>query len=251
MNGSSRPATGYPVLQNSANNPPIGAQSGTTAYPYVAPPPQSNFYNNINPNPYYDPAYATRRAAFYRRFIAGMISVFVIFGVVLFIMWLVLRPRVPRFSVISLSVSQFNVSSSSQISGNWNVLFTVSNPNDKLHAYYDTIETYVFYQSQLLAQNELAPFDQGTKSQTNLTAKLVAASAYVDGKALSGINEDRSHGSVTFNLRILALVRFKAGSWRARRRLLRVSCVNLSVGVSSNSSNGTLTGGPRKCDVVV
>ncbi|GMH11138.1 hypothetical protein Nepgr_012979 [Nepenthes gracilis] len=247
MTDPSRPATGYPAPQTGAIHPPNGyPPPGTTGYRYAAPLPQSN-YQYYNTNPYYD---ISQRATFYRRLLAVIIALFIIFGVALFITWLVLRPRLPEFRVDSLSVSQFKLSSSpSQISGKWDVLFTVSNPNTKMHVYYDAIDAFLYYKSELLAQNQLVPFDQGTKSQTNVSTELVAASAYVDGKVVSAINSDRSHGSVNFNVKLLAIVRFKAGAWRARKRWLKVYCDNLTVGVSSNDAKGTLTGGSRKCDV--
>ncbi|GAB4859832.1 hypothetical protein Ancab_011312 [Ancistrocladus abbreviatus] len=249
MADASRPATGYPAPQN--GYPPPGTN---TAYPYAQqPPPQSNYYyQNNNPNPYYyNTAYATQRATFFRRFVSAFLALLIIVGVILFIIWLVLRPRLPHFQVDSLSLSQLNLSSSA-ISANWDVRFTVSNPNTKMHVYYDSVEADIYYKAEHLAQNQLPPFDQGTKTTTNLTAKLVASSAFVDRWVVSGISGDKKSGSVSFNVRVLGLVRFKAGGWRVRTRWLRVFCGNLPVGFSSSSSigaNGTLTGGPSRCAV--
>ncbi|KMT04935.1 hypothetical protein BVRB_7g171010 [Beta vulgaris subsp. vulgaris] len=243
MTDPSRPATGYPA-------PP---QNG---YPqHQQPPPQqSNYYypnhnpyNYNAPPPYYPPP---PRATFFRRFFAALIAVFIIFGVILLIVWLVLRPRIPSFTVDSLSLSSLNVSNSpSQISGSWSLQFSVSNPNHKLHVYYDEIDARLFYRNSLITQNQLPPFDQGTKNITSMDAHLVASSAYIDSNLGSRINGDRSRGSVNFDVQVIALVRFKAGGWRARRRFLRVFCDDLSVGFASNSSRGSLSNGPRRCAV--
>ncbi|KNA24721.1 hypothetical protein SOVF_012600 [Spinacia oleracea] len=244
MTDPSRPATGYPA-------PP---QNG---YPPPPPPQQSNYYYpNHNPNPYnynapqaYYPA-APPRATFFRRFFAALIALFIIFGVILLIVWLVLRPRIPSFTVDSVALSSLNVSSSpSQISGTWSLHFSVSNPNHKLRVYYDEIEARLYYRSSLLTRNQLAPFDQDTKNITTMDAKLVASSAYIESELVNRIKGDRSTGMVNFDVQVLALVRFKAGGWRARRRILRVFCDNLSVSFSSNSTMGTLSGGPKRCSV--
>lgn len=82
-----------------------------------------------------------------------------------------------------------------------------------------------------------------------MDAKLSATSAYIDPKLAGKINDDRSRGRIEFNVQVLAIVRFKSGGWRARRRFLRVFCDDLGVGVKSNGSNGTLTGGSQRCAV--
>lgn len=250
MSNQQYTATGYPA--------PSAASHAAGGYPYAAPPPHPTHYaNNANPNPnpnafYYSAPYGTaQRATYYRRFMVAVVSILIIFATVLFIIWLVLRPRVPQFRMDSLSLSQFNVSSSSSVSGNWTASFTVYNPNSKMHVYYDDLDGGVYYRSELLATNRLPPFDQATKSSRNMSATFVATTAYVDGWVASGINGDRGHGSVKFNLKIVATVHFKAGGWWTRRRFLRVFCDDLPVGISSNSAIGSLTGGPQNCAVGV
>ena len=105
----------------------------------------------------------------------------------------------------------------------------------------------VFYKN-LIALNELQPFDQGTKSQSGLDAQLAALSAYIGDDLVRDLNGDRSKGTIEFDVRVLAFVRFKAGRWRARRRFLRVFCDDLPVAMKSNG-DGTLSGGPRRCAV--
>lgn len=72
----------------------------------------------------------------------------------------------------------------------------------------------------------------------------------MNGDVVSSMNGQRSkNGNVNFNVRMFMALRLKAGVWFARRRFLKAFCGDLSVGVSSNSSNGTLIGGPRQCNV--
>ncbi|XP_021720550.1 NDR1/HIN1-like protein 10 [Chenopodium quinoa] len=240
MTNQPRPATGYPAPPQNGYPPPPQPQSN---YYY----PNHNPYNHNAPQAYYP---AQPRATFFRRFFAALIAVFIIFGVILLIVWLVLRPRVPSFSVDSLTLTSLNTSTSpSQISGTWSFHFSVANPNHKLHVYYDEIEARLFYRNSLLSQNQLPPFDQGTKSITTMDAHLVASSAYLNSDLVNKLKDDRSRGSVKFDVQMMAVVRFKAGGWRARRRFLRVFCDDLTVSFSSNSTKGNLSGGPRRCSV--
>jgi hypothetical protein len=54
---------------------------------------------------------------------------------------------------------------------------------------------------------------------------------------------------VSFNLKIVADAVYRVGGFRARRRLLRVFCDDLAVGISGNGGSGNLTGGARRCKV--
>lgn len=246
MDDHSRPVTGYPAQPNTVPN---GHNTATgTAYPYAAPPPHQTYYPP-QPNPYYtDPYYSAQRATFIRRIFAILIASIIITGTVIFIIWLVLRPRVPEFRVDSVTVTNFNLSTT-LITGNWDVQFTVRNPNNKITLTYDQILARVLYKSGALSETMVPPFVQGKRNETAVRATFAAASSYVENWVVNGINGDRGRGSVKFTVRMLARVRFRAGSWWARRRVVRVLCPDLSVGLSSNSERGSLVGGSRECRV--
>lgn len=95
----------------------------------------------------------------------------------------------------------------------------------------------------------LPPFVQGKKNETVVQATFVSVSEYFDDP--NGINAEKGRGNVVFNLRMVGRVRFKAGGWWTRRRILRVYCPDLGVGVSGNSSSGSLSGGSKNCRVGV
>ncbi|RHN75491.1 hypothetical protein MtrunA17_Chr2g0321821 [Medicago truncatula] len=106
-----QPATGYPAP------PPYNNHNGAAPqYPYAAPP---QYYNPPPPR-----SYASR--SFFRAFFATMICLAVIFGVILVITWLVLRPSLPTFTLTTLSLSSFNTSSQS-LTGTWRLTFNVRN----------------------------------------------------------------------------------------------------------------------------
>ncbi|XP_052197271.1 NDR1/HIN1-like protein 10 [Diospyros lotus] len=241
MADNSRPATGYPAPGYPVGCNPNGIAG--TGYPYAAPPPQSTYYNA---NPYYAQQYPDRRATCLRRLLVIVIALFVIFGSVFFIVWLVVRPRLPEVRIDSVALSNFNLSSS-LFTGNWDVRFTVRNPNHKMTLYYDHIDSSILYLTEALAETTVPPFAQGTKNQTSMRATFAAASTYLDKSVVDHMNGERAKGNVNFNVRMFARVRFKAGAWRARQRFLRVFCGDLPVGLSSNGARGTLVGEAREC----
>nr|XP_027125237.1 NDR1/HIN1-like protein 10 [Coffea arabica] len=245
---NNRPVTGYPAPATNGHPPP----PSNTSYPYAAPPPAAYYNQQYYTGPAYhqpDPD-AIRRATFLRRLFAFIIAGVIILGTILFIIWLVLRPRLPEFRVDSLSVSNFNLSSSTLVSADFDVKITARNPNGKITLFYDNVEAAVYFKNFQLSQTTLPPFSQGKKNETSFTAELAAVKAYLDGDIANGINGERGkNGNVVLNVRMLMEVRFKAGAWKARRRYLKAFCGDLSVGISANASNGTLTGGPRQCRV--
>ncbi|KAB5520137.1 hypothetical protein DKX38_024456 [Salix brachista] len=238
-----RPATGYPFVPNGMHYPPPPAGS---AYPYRAPPP----HQPINPYSYNNQTYPNQRAIFLRRLIVALLIFTGIFFIILFIFWLVIRPHFPEFRVTSLSISNFNVSSSSSsVTGTWKARFQVSNPNKKMKISYDEIKTSIFYKSELLSQTMVPPFKQGKRNVSNFDVEYGATSSYIGGRAVSQINSDERRGLVSFNLRIVADAALKVEGFWPRRRLLRVYCNDVEVGISGNGGSGNLTGGATRCSV--
>ncbi|KAF4371055.1 hypothetical protein CsatB_028376 [Cannabis sativa] len=247
MADTSRPVTGYPASTYPHQPQPNAANPNGYPYPppyhHQQPPPN-------NPNYGYPYRYDPARTTFIRRIFALMVAFFIVSASIIFIIWLVLRPRLPKISVDSVSLTNFNVSSSSPaVSGNWAIGFSVNNPNKKMSIAYDEIDSVVFYRSTFLAETRISPFTQGTRSQTSVNATFSAFNSYVEKSVVSGIATDRGRGIVNFNIRVLARVGFRTGGWRLRRRLLRVLCEDVGVGLSSTSGTGKLVGGGRECRV--
>lgn len=263
------PVTGYPAVAPNGG----AATAAAAAYPYPAPLPQAaNSYSYyapqpgtaaappVVPPPYYPPAYAGASTSalgpsntlFLRRFLAVAIAFFVVVGVATLILWLVLRPRLPQFSVSSASVSSFNLSSSQQLSADFDVTLTVRNPNKKMGVQYDGVRAAVLYGGETISETSLPPFYQSKGNVTTVHARLVAAGEYVVGDVTNGINSDRSHGNgaVRFQFRVLSWAVFNSGGWRTRRHVMRVYCEDVSIGFNNSTvSSGSLLGAPKQCQV--
>ncbi|XP_068663375.1 NDR1/HIN1-like protein 10 [Aristolochia californica] len=242
-NNKAPPVTGYPAAQSSyAPYPPYHA------HPYTAPPPYPSY--PYPPPPQQPYAQSLRRTSLFRRLVAVFIAACVIFGAVTLIVWLVLRPRVPKFSVTAASVTPFNLSGV-QLTASWDLTFAVDNPNKKMNIYYDSLKASVFYDDELLAENALAPFFMGKRNSTTLRARLASVSGYVDAGAAKEMTAEMGKGQVKFDAAVMAWVRFRAGDWWTRRRILRVFCEDVTIAFSSPSGPGVLSGKPTVCDVGV
>ncbi|EEF38598.1 conserved hypothetical protein [Ricinus communis] len=230
----SGPVTGYPA--------PTSQHPFPNGNPYAPPPTNLYYYNHQTPTPLY-------RTTLLRRIIAAIIVATVLFFTIFLICWLVIRPHRPQFHITSFSISNFNISASSQrLTANWNARFQVYNPNKKLKISYDNIVCSLLLKSELLSQTRIPPLYQDTKNLTSLDASFSALDTYVDDRVLKDINAARP--TLAFNVRLMADVGFKVGGFRARHRLLRVWCDNVPLSLSSaTSGSGNLTGGSRECKV--
>ncbi|XP_022756022.1 NDR1/HIN1-like protein 10 [Durio zibethinus] len=234
MEDSSRPVTGYPVQNLNGYTPPPPATSGI-AHPYV----------NTNPYPYYPaPPPQNPRLTFFRRLFVAFSILLIIFGIVLLILWLVLRPKLPVFSIQFLSLSNFNASNQ-RVSAAWNAQFQVSNPNKKLSISYGDVVSLVFHEDYFLTETRIGPFVQGRRNVSTVEASYSVVDSFADGKVVDAMNGEMTRGEIKFNVKVKALVAFRYGRWRGRRRILRAWCNDVAL----TGPSGKMTGGPKKCSV--
>ncbi|KAJ0969660.1 hypothetical protein J5N97_022537 [Dioscorea zingiberensis] len=200
-------------------------------YPAPPPPPANNPNTNL-----------------LRRFLVIIVAIIVVTGAVLLISWIVLRPRLPIFSVASASLSSFNLSSS-QLSSDLSISLSVRNPNHKMRIHYYDVQAELLYDFYTISGVALPPIDQGTRNVTEIKAMLVAVGEYVGVDVAHSIDtERRSTGTVGFQVRVLAWVRFSSGAWWTRRNVLRVFCDNVKIKFpNATSTVGSLERAFKPC----
>lgn len=234
---------GYPAQTSQVA---AGYPAAPTAYPYaVQPPSYTRFYQRP-----VGPTGSRSGSSFLCRLIMAAAALFAIIGVVFFITWLVLKPRLPEFQVDSASVSPLNLTGS-ELTATWNLTLLVRNPNTKLRIYYDSVKASLVYgNGQVLGTTPLAPFFQGKKNETRIRVELSAVDEYVSEDVVTKISGERARGSVGFEVSVFASVMFRTGSWwRSRQCLLRVYCDQVQIGFGTNNGSGSLTGQPGTCEV--
>ncbi|XP_010910294.1 protein NDR1-like [Elaeis guineensis] len=138
-------------------------------------------------------------------------------GVILFVLWLSLRPHRPRFHVSSFSAPVLSPSAGTAFS------FDVSdrNPNGNIGIFYDAVAGSVFYRDNRVgSEPKLAgPFYQPPKNTTVIHGA-------VDGASLSPeeLAADLRSGRVGFRLELSTTIRFRVSTWDTHRHRLHVSC---------------------------
>lgn len=151
------------------------------------------------------------------------LSLLLVAGLILFILWLSLRPHGPRFYLNSFVLNQ----PGSPIS------FSVSdhNPNKNIGIYYSDINSSVYYFDQVIASGPVMfAFYQPPKNTTPIQGQLAAAA---NMPVLSQNTGNQSTGQVQLRLELESTIRFKVSTWDTHNHHMHVSC-DLTVGADGN-----------------
>ncbi|XP_062198084.1 uncharacterized protein At1g08160-like [Phragmites australis] len=243
------PAMGYPAAYfAAAPTPPTNGNAAAfgIAYPYPAPPhhpppPHHHHY------PYPPPPTCLRRL------LALVVGAFLLLGAATFIVWLLLRPRTPAFSLTSLTLSRVAYSpANSTFSASFDAALLAANPNSKLSVtYFTPLASASLAPSSPIAVATLPPFSQGPRNTTTLAFRLVADDAYVGPDDAAALKSGGG-GTVEVEVRLMAVAVFDRGGWRTRRRVMRVFCDGVPVVFrGENATEAAFNGPARWCDVVL
>ncbi|GMP98621.1 hypothetical protein CsSME_00046440 [Camellia sinensis var. sinensis] len=248
-----KPVTGYPSQAGQvATGYPRASPLVDSAYFYSPPPPSPYFAAVVSPASFYPPLRRSNSSfLLLLRLLSAMLFVFLLIGTIFFISWSVVRPRLPEFRVSSAFASPLNATSS-DLSATLDLSIVVANPNTKFCILYDRIEASVFYRDGfLVSQSKLAPFHQAKLNQTLVSARMAIVGANVGNNVVKEILEDERNGTVSFGVRVLAVVRFRSGGWLTRKRLMRVYCYDVEIGhsASAGDGSGSLLTPSKECEV--
>ena len=141
-------------------------------------------------------------------------------GLILFILWLSLRPHRPRFFLESFTLNQ----SGSAISFN----VTDRNPNQNIGIYYEDMNGSVYYFDQRIASGPvMSAFYQPPKNTTLIQGQLGSVAG---GPPLSQITGNQS---TALRFELSSTIQFKVRTWDTHHHRMHVSC-DLAVGADGN-----------------
>ncbi|KAL6870930.1 hypothetical protein ACP4OV_014778 [Aristida adscensionis] len=242
-NGAAQPAAAFGVAYPYPAPPPHHPPHHPPYHPYPPPPPPPHHRYPPHPPP----------PTCLRRLLALVVGAFLLLGAATFIVWLLLRPRAPEFSLASLALTRVAYSpANATLSASFDAALLAANPNSKLAVtYFSPLASVSLAPSSPLAVASLPPFSQGPRNTTTLSFRLAVDEAYVgpdDAAALKG----GAGGTVEVQIRLVAVAVFDRGGWRTRRRVMRVMCDGVPVAFrGKNSTEAAFNGPARRCDVVL
>ncbi|RCV42355.1 hypothetical protein SEVIR_9G209100v4 [Setaria viridis] len=140
-------------------------------------------------------------------------------------LYLIFRPKAPRYSVDRLAVSAFQVDPSTLTArAAFDVSVTAANPNSRIGIYYERGSSLsVWYESYRLARGALPAFYQGHRNTTVL-ALAMAGEVQLGSAVVSGLRDAQQAGSVPLVFRADVPVRVELGSFKLWKVTSRVRC---------------------------
>lgn len=142
------------------------------------------------------------------------------------IIWLILRPSKPQFSMREAGLYQLSLTGSHLLNSSVQLTLLSKNPNQKLGIYYDELQVYATYKGQqITTYTSLPPFYQGHQDSNLLTASLVGKGLPVAQSFGYEVERDQKTGQLVLNLKVNGRLRWKVGTWVSGSYRLNVNCV--------------------------
>ncbi|CAL9026312.1 unnamed protein product [Prunus brigantina] len=165
-----------------------------------------------------------------------------------------LVPQPPKIKLNSLFVSKINVSNT-KLGANFDVAFTIENPNLVSWIFFDRIDGSISYEDNALVTYSLDPLVLGLKEHRMMHVKISVNGLQEDQpvvkeRVLEEIHRQREDGAVNFSLEMFARATYRTG-WRGTKSvLMNPQCLDLRVGFLPKVGFGSwISGGPMTCGV--
>ncbi|XP_010932002.1 NDR1/HIN1-like protein 26 [Elaeis guineensis] len=175
-----------------------------------------------------------------------LLSLLLFAGVIVFILWLSLRPHRPRFYLSSFSVPAVAQPPSALLNSPISFNVTDRNPNGNIGIYYDVVYASVYHRDQLVGSGPvLNPFYQPHKNTTVVVGDLTGTAPAAGDALAAELSGDAAAGRVEFRLELKSVIRFRVKTWDTHHHTLHVQC-DVVVG-----SDGNLLAGYRdkRCSI--
>ena len=175
--------------------------------------------------------------------ISLLLLLIVIIAIVVGILFLVFRPKLPKYSIDGLRITQLSLTNNDTLSAGFDVNITARNPNEKIGIYYEGgSRITVLYSETQLCQGSLPKFYQGHENTTVLTVELTGETQNATG-LLTALQAEQQTGSVPLTLKVRQPVRIKLGKLKLMKMNFRATCslevdslaANNEIGIQSSS----------------
>ncbi|KAI3761641.1 hypothetical protein L1987_52062 [Smallanthus sonchifolius] len=234
----------YPASKPGAA--PAPAPAGNPTFPAT----KAQLYNNSRP--VYRPQPRRSRRSFCCSCCLWITFVIVVLIVIVAaaggVAYVIYRPHRPTFSVSSLHVSQFNLTSSNKLSTKFNFTITARNPNKKIAFYYDPVSVSFNSNDVDVGDGSIPAFTTGKKNTTALRTVVSTSGQSVDDN--SGLKSDlKNKKSVPLKIQLDTKVKAMIGSFKTKKVPIRVTCDGIKAAAPTGKTATTATTSDAQCKV--
>ncbi|WCJ34698.1 Late embryogenesis abundant (LEA) hydroxyproline-rich glycoprotein family [Euphorbia peplus] len=169
------------------------------------------------------------------RIICILFLLLVILGAVMGILFLVFRPKIPKYSVDSLKISDLRLNLDMSLYAQFNVKITANNPNKKIGIYYEKGgRLSVLYTKIELCSGSIPKFYQGHENITKLDVSLSGQAQY-GNTIMKALQEQQQTGRIPLDLKIDAPVAVKLGKLKLKKIRILGDCLLIVDSLSANN----------------
>ncbi|XP_073033031.1 NDR1/HIN1-like protein 26 [Primulina eburnea] len=155
-------------------------------------------------------------------------TIFLLLLSLILLVWLILHPTKPHFSLTQADVNQLNLASPSLLNSSIQLTLQSTNPNKKVGIFYDEFHLYASYKRQKITpETSISPFYQGHEETTFLSASLAGVQLPVSPSFAYEIQRDTGTGKLVLNFKGNGRLRWKVGNWVSGRYRFMVDCVTV------------------------
>lgn len=155
--------------------------------------------------------------------ILALIFLAAIAGGVFYVLY---RPHRPTFTVTSLRLSQFNLTSSDSLTSRLDLSVTARNPNKKISFLYDPVAIAVSSNGVGIGQGSFPAFVHGAGNTTLLKTTVSSSGESLDSTAASDL---KKKSSIPLEIDLDTRAGVKIGSIKTKKIGIKVSCDGFDV----------------------
>ncbi|XP_076925380.1 NDR1/HIN1-like protein 13 [Bidens hawaiensis] len=164
------------------------------------------------------------------------------------VFYVLYRPHRPSFTVSSLQVSQFNLTSSNQLHTKFNFTVTARNPNKKIEFDFNPVSVSIDSDRVDVGDGTIPAFVMPKKNTTKLRAIVSTTGQTVDNN--SNLKSDlKNKKSIPLTIQLDTKVKVKIGSLKTKKVPIRVVCDGIRVTAPSGNASTTASTSGVKCKV--
>ncbi|KAI3732876.1 hypothetical protein L1987_64087 [Smallanthus sonchifolius] len=166
--------------------------------------------------------------------LCALITLIIILGATIGILYIVFKPKVPRYSVDRLTISQLTLNLDLSLYARFNVQITAINPNKKIGIFYQKgSHLSVWYKNTNLCQGSLPIFYQGQLNKTVIHVALAGQNQY--GRTLmAALQEQQQTGRIPLDLKVNVPVKIQLGNLKLIKVRVLGKCLLIVDRLSAN-----------------
>ncbi|XVF56426.1 hypothetical protein PTKIN_Ptkin06aG0119900 [Pterospermum kingtungense] len=166
-----------------------------------------------------------------------IVPLLIILGATVGSLYLVFRPKPPKYSIDSLRISDLRLNFDMTLHAKFDVKIRANNPNKKIGTYYEEGgRLSVWYTKSRLCEGSLPNFYQGHHNITKLDVGLTGQTDSGSGSTLmSALQEQKQTGQIPLDLKVDAPVAIKLGKLKMRKVRISGECNLVVDSLSANN----------------